>query len=95
MNEDKVAERLNNAVQKLRLVVEVISEKALNRAILINDMSIDLENLTSSIEAKEAELVEEVTEIDTEIEEVEESELLTKIDDNPLSATFGQEIAID
>ena len=56
MTEDKVADRLKNAVQKLRLVVEVISEQALNRAILINDMSKDLENLTTSIETKEAEL---------------------------------------
>ena len=90
MTEDKVADRLKNAVQKLRLVVEVISEQALNRAILINDMSKDLENLTTNIEAKEAELTADLK----ELEEVEESEKLTKIDDNPTSPTFGQEIDI-
>lgn len=95
MTEDKVADRLKNAVQKLRLVVEVISEQALNRAILINDMSKDLENLTTNIEAKEAELTADLKELEeVEIEEVEESEKLTKIDDNPTSPTFGQEIDI-
>ena len=54
---DAVTERLKNAVGKLRLVVEVVADKALDRAIIIEETTKELDALTLEIEGRETELL--------------------------------------
>ena len=84
-NEDVVADRLKTSIDKLRLAVEVVTDKALERAIIIEETTKELDAMTLEIEGRETELLGG--------EKVEE-EILTEIDNNPHSPTFQEQIPI-
>lgn len=80
MSEDKVSDRLRTAVEQLGVLVNRSSERALNRAILINEMSVELETLYTDVEAKENALLEKEAELFQEEVEEESEEIA-----NPLA----------
>ena len=103
--EDTVTERLKASIDKLRLIVDVVADKALERAIIIEETTKELDAMALEIEGRETELLggekveEEIEGRETELlggEKVEEEieEVLTEIDNNPHSPTFNQEIPV-
>jgi hypothetical protein len=67
---DAVTERLKGAIINLKSVVEVITDKAIERAILIEDTTKELDALALDIEGKETKLLGgEKIEFEAEIQE--------------------------
>lgn len=54
---DAVTERLQGAITNLKSVVEIITDKAIERAILIEDTTKELDALALDIEGKETKLL--------------------------------------
>ncbi len=81
---DNVTERLKASVSKLRLVVEVVADKALDRAIIIEETTKELDALSLEIEGRETELLGG--------EKVEEIQEPTILDETIGSPTHGQMI---
>jgi len=82
-NKDAVTEKLKASVEKLRLVVEVVADKALERAILIEETTKELDALALEIEGRETELLGG-EKVEDETEEVE-----MRIDPDPASPTYN------
>ena len=83
---DAVTEKLKASVEKLRLVVEVVADKALERAILIEETTKELDALALEIEGRETELLGgEKVEVSTE----ESEEVEMRMDTNPNSPTYN------
>lgn len=82
---DNVTEKLKASVEKLRKVVEVVADKALDRAIIIEETTKELDALTLEIEGRETELLGG-EKVEDEIEEVEPKMVL---DTNPSSSTYN------
>jgi hypothetical protein len=78
-----VTEKLKASVEKLRLVVEVVADKALERAILIEETTKELDALALEIEGRETELLGG-EKVEDETEEVE-----MRIDPDPASPTYN------
>ncbi len=87
--QDAVTEKLKASVEKLRLVVEVVADKALDRAIIIEETTKELDALTLEIEGRETELLGG-EKVEDSTEEAEEVEMV--IDTNPQSPTYNQQI---
>jgi len=93
-NKDAVTEKLKASVEKLRLVVEVVADKALERAILIEETTKELDALALEIEGRETELLgtDSTNEENSEVEGMSEEEVQMVIDTNPQSPTYNQQI---
>ncbi len=81
---DNVTERLKASVNKLRLVVEVVADKALDRAIIIEETTKELDALSLEIEGRETELLG-----GEKVEDIQEENIL---DETIGSPTYGQMI---
>ena len=94
--EDTVTERLKNAVAKLRFVFEGITDKAIERAIIIEETTKELDAMALEMEERENVLTEdeETNEESSEFEEEETEEVEQEmiIDTNPHSPTYNQQI---
>jgi hypothetical protein len=90
---DAVTERLKGAVDKLRKVVEVVADKALDRAIIIEETTKELDALTLEIEGRETELLGG-EKVDDEVES-EEVEQAMRMDVDPNSPTYNTMIPVN
>ena len=81
---DNVTERLKASVNKLRLVVEVVADKALDRAIIIEETTKELDALSLEIEGRETELLG-----GEKVEDIQEENIL---DETIGSPTYGSMI---
>ena len=79
---DNVTERLKASVSKLRLVVEVVADKALDRAIIIEETTKELDALSLEIEGRETELLGGEKVEDESTEELAEVEMRMDVDPN-------------
>jgi hypothetical protein len=77
-------EKFQANIQRAKASAEKITNKALEDRGLIEEMDLELEELANDLEGKESELFGTQKEIEIE----------TRLDDNPNSPTFNQQIPV-
>ena len=93
-------EKFQMNMKKAKESVHNITNKALDNKILIEDMDLELEELVIELKGKETELfgtqkeIQEEVLVEAEQEIQQEIQHETKLDENPHSPTYGQQIPI-
>lgn len=84
-------ERFRSAISRAKNSANNIMEKALEDKALLEEIEIDLEELAEEMKGKETELLGTDGESPI-VDEVEEEAIEYRIDDNPNSPTYNQQI---